>query len=230
MTHSILTESDVIYYSGINLQSLQCDFRLINRIILYEFRTVLGIKLLEAMSADLIDTTEAKTYTSGVLYELGDLVKHKGKFYNALKQTSSQPPLNTAWQPSQKFKSPCYNSLFCDFGLGEYLSHKILIDRLPHLLIKVGASGAIKKRGQDFEAASHKDNELLIRSHVKAAGMALDNLDWYIKTKKESKCYSGYLPLIADCCSNCGVSKTQCSCENGNINHLYTQSRYRVAK
>lgn len=223
----LLTEKEVIFYSGVKLQSLKCDFRMIRRTVLYEFRTVLGLGLWKAFTENLNDLSSAENYESGVTYQKDKLVNYKGKVYQASKETSNQPPLNTDWKEPDKFAKECLNSLFCEYGLAEYLSHKILIDRLPHLAVQVGASGAIKQRGQNFEAASLKETQMLVSSHTTQAAICLDNLDWYIKDNKDSDCFSGYLPF-EEYCDCCGVKLSDC--QNGtDAIHLFKKNDYNVA-
>lgn len=225
---SLLSNRELIRYSGLGPTFPECEVRQIRLVELAEFRNCLGIAMYNYLLAHVVDYSSTAQWASGTTYATNDLVVYKGDVYKA-KQASTgvEPPTYTHWGLAPKFDEACTEALWCDF-LAEFLAYAVLNQRLPWISNQIKAEGVVVMRGNSFDPASDKGVRDLQAAVLGAKELAFDNLDWYLRDQFENNTTCGpillYKPLDAGACSGCGQAKASCSGGCGEEGAVYSQT------
>ena len=191
-TKILLSKAEFKSYASVDDAFPNCDLKAIRRIEQYEFRHRLGWDFYTALLDDLNEPTYT-TYASGTTYNQDDVVSYKGVLYTATAVTTTAlPTVATDWTETDKFTTECYNDLWCDGSLAEFLSLAVLKDMIPKVMVQVSGSGLTQGYGQTFKPAGHQNYEIRMRSINKEIEMAFDNLHHYMINNKATGCYGNY--------------------------------------
>jgi hypothetical protein len=111
---------------------------------------LLGEDFYNILIADLIDYSGTAEYDPDTTYSNGNKVVYEGRVFESLADSNTTligDPLDTSkWKEADKFTTECYNDLYFKGHLRTYLSCLVIIQAVPHVTFKTGASGVIEKR------------------------------------------------------------------------------------
>lgn len=98
--------------------------------------------------ADLVEYSGTPEWNGGP-YAKGENVMEAGVVYTSLVADNEEPigdPLNaSAWKEADKFATPCFNSLWVDGFLREFLAYSVILASLPFATYPTGALGPVEK-------------------------------------------------------------------------------------
>jgi hypothetical protein len=215
----LITRQEVIDYAEYRDAFPTTAVKLIAEVERWEFEKRLGWDFYEAMLADLTDTSTAVKYVPGT-YDTGDIVIYNQKYYTCLRgNVTSQPPTLLDWKETEKFKSDCYNSIWCNY-IARYLALCVIQNHKPTALLSMAQGHLVQPLGSDFQAPTKAAIDLDLRGIEQLRQKAYDNLVSYVKrvnastdtTKKT--CYAIFRKnsdsIATPCggCDPCGTSNT----------------------
>lgn len=199
---TLLRFSDIIFFTGLPKEFPACEWRVIFGIEYFEFTNKLGYDFYLKLISELVDYSSVADYDSTSNYTTGDFVKYSGIFYEAIDDSTGKSPNNTLyWKFAPRFATECYEILWCNF-LGEYLSWCVVLDRLPLLANQIHQNGVVKLMSAVFEAADNKDFHVAMKSVSSKKDRCLFNLDNWMRTNNDEKCFDLYIGLIDNSCSS----------------------------
>jgi len=112
--------------------NLEPDSKLIRSI--FNCKEYLTLELYERMLLDLIPYEDVEQYSHSENYVVGSLVLYNGIFFESTVLDPSEPNCNSDWKEAPKFYKNCFNELWCDEGLAEYVSLCVYKERLPETI------------------------------------------------------------------------------------------------
>lgn len=180
-----------------------CDMADIRKVERLSFNAhdFLGDALREALLADMVDYSAVVKYDSTkVDYVIDDLVLHTDGFiYKALiNAPTKEPGCSTDWALADKFTTDCYNKLWCEYSLAEYLSRKLLLRSMPSVMMKLTGHGLVQDRGQDYSQATQSDRDWWLNDQKHKIQECLMDIEKYI-TKTNKVCFEA---LLEDTCDD----------------------------
>ena len=109
----------------------------------------IGKDFYDRLKADLVDYNGTDLWSPSATYADGDLVVHEGIVYESLIANNEEPigdPLNlNAWKEADKFTTQCFNLLWVDGFLREFLAFTMIASVLPHVTYQTGSIGTVQK-------------------------------------------------------------------------------------
>lgn len=151
------------------------------------FKRYIGSDLYEKLLADLNDYSDKIEFNPATTYTLGDVVIYGGVYVVSDKVANDDEPM-VDWSLADKFQKECYNDLWCDGGLCEYLSRKLVIDSLPGTIATFTGDGLTVPRNRDSVPADKDERSVYIAGHEEKARRLLRTVLDFI-TDNES-CFS----------------------------------------
>lgn len=225
MAKGIITETEVVFHSGIDLDFQVCDLRTAVNVERFEFRECLGKEFYKDLKAALAEYECNKWVAKDeagdpITYQVDDVVVYNGIFKVALNITTEIPSNKTDWANAPKFDASktCgteYETLWCEY-LAEYISLSVVKAELPRISTKISKDGLIKQFGPNFQAADSKANDSLLGWVDKKIAIVFSNMDEYMKDAKEDDgvdCFDNYKGIAETCCGDCGCQLDKCSCD-----------------
>lgn len=98
---------------------------------------------------DLVNYDGVAAWDPGATYADGALVMNDGIVYESIIAGNTEPigdPLNlSAWKEADKFTTACFNSLWVDGFLREFLAFTMVASVLPHVTYPTGSIGTVQK-------------------------------------------------------------------------------------
>lgn len=187
---TIITPSEVVRYSDIDVNVPVCNFRQIQQIESYLFGTKLTSKLYDDMLSKLVDYSGVTTWKSTDTITIGVKKLYNGVVYAALQNSVGVLPTNYEyWDVAPKFSSECYEKFWCDV-LANYLAIAILENRLPKIWIKVKSDGVVKQKGEMYDSASGQDYKTYHNAVIRDLEMCYYNVTTYMSNTECLKSYS----------------------------------------
>jgi hypothetical protein len=161
------------------------------------------------LKTDLVDYSSIITYSNTASYVIGDKVKLNGTYFIAIAPTTgTPPPNNTKWEVGKKFKSDCFNNLFCDY-LGYYLSEYI-----------ARRSTTTDKSSVMFEKFNAKGFDVYMKGSDALVSMTLQNTIAYMR---RTECLKKYLPVLSGSCND------ECGDKTETKNDCFVKSKMQFA-
>lgn len=109
----------------------------------------IGFDFYERLRADLVDYSAAPVWDADTTYAAGDFATLDGIVYESLADGNTEPigdPLNAnAWKEAPKFATDCFNSLWVDGFMRDYLAYSVVSAVLPHVTFPTGNIGTVQK-------------------------------------------------------------------------------------
>ena len=159
------------------------------------------------MLADITDVSGAVDFEKDGSYAIDAIIIYKGVYYiSSEADNTGEPTVNSGWDEVEKFTTACYNELWCLYGLGDYLSRKLLISSMAESAINITGNGIVVKRGEGFMPAQREDRGELLTAHKIKANKSLERMIDYIILNKETDCFEGLITTID--CESTGYSGT----------------------
>lgn len=183
-----------------------CDLANIRLIERKAFMDCLGIDFYNYLLSQLANYDPCIHYNANDSYDSGHVVYYEGTFYEATLTNSNLPTDSRFWKLAPKFSNECLNDLWCNY-LGVYLAWLVIENRLPYLLVRVAAMGAVKGSSQYSEAAERADVNMLHGAVERDCKTALDCLHNELMSDKE--CYALYKEKNKAACGECGHVKQE---------------------
>lgn len=206
-TTTILKSTDIVRFTGINVNMNTCTFEDIYPVEYNVFVKFLGFDFYTDLLAALADYSGADEYDSGATYPTDTVVKYKGRFYKALEENTGVDP-NTAgkWELAPRFDpgAACgtkYEAFFCDF-LGPYLANCLLDSKVAFIWTQIHDAGAIQFNGASYSAIEDGAYTRLKRAISNDIRVRLDNLKHHLKDQYEDDdCFKNFLDFTGqdDC-------------------------------
>lgn len=219
---TLITPEEVKELAKIDQHVQPCDINDIRQVEKVMARDCLGKDFYNAIVDDLNDYSTAAKWTNTTT-AAGQIRLYGGNYYRSLTSTSAEPTLKSDWEVAPKFKTDCYNDLWCEV-LGRYVALLVVQNSLPPISTPITASGTVKKRGEGFDAASEQSVLRLQSWLASQVSTAFENLHEYL-TDSDSTCYSLYKGKVdgeCGCSSSTGPDLTNAEFhENGSVN-FYT--------
>jgi hypothetical protein len=192
---TLLSPSEVKEFSSISRDFPNCDIMAIRQ---FEEKLLMNECFLnnfyEDLKTDLVDYSAVQTYSNTTIYNINDKVKLNAVYYVAIQSvTGIQPPNNLKWAVGQKFKSNCFNELFCSY-LARYVSEYVARKNAT-----LGINNVI------FEKVGAKEMEIYLRSLDDLINTILENMVRYMK---KTTCLKKYIEAKNEC--GCEGEKTDC--------------------
>lgn len=214
MFNTLLRPSEIVYYSGISKEFPLCSFRTLFSVEEYEFNECLGIAFYDVLLNDLVEYSNVSAYNNNSFYVIGSTVLRDGVIYISIQDTQGNLPSNPEfWELAPKFTTDCYNELWCKY-LAEYLSLRVIFDRIPHIHNQIKATGIIRLKGDSFETVGDTGVNSLQKSVLRSIERVFGNMHKYMSRNNENGCFDLYKGLAISCCGECGETKEQCSCDD----------------
>lgn len=192
---TLLSPSEVKEFSSISRDFPNCDIMAIGQ---FEEKLLMNECFLsnfyEDLKADLVDYSSVQTYSNTTAYIVNDKVKLNGAYYVAIQSvTGIQPPNNLKWVVGKKFKSDCFNDLFCNY-LARYVSEYVARKNAT-----LGINNVI------FEKVAAKEMDIYLRSLDDLINTILENMVRYMK---KTTCLKKYIETVNEC--GCDSENTNC--------------------
>ena len=214
MFNTLLTPGEIIHYTGISKDFPRCSLRTISMVEYHEFRTCLGIAFYEELKEAKIDYSDAVQYANGTAYNVDDVVSYEGILYKNIKASTGKIPKDDEyWILAPKFNKECFEELWCNY-LAEYLSWRVIFDRIPFISTQIKAEGLVKIFGNTFQAAGSKDFETISKAILRSAERTWGNMNHFIKHHNDDGCFDLYKEIAVGCCSECGELNEECDCDD----------------
>lgn len=208
--NTLLTSTEVVYYTGISKDFPKCSLRTIHDVEFEEFRTCFGIDFYNHLIDKKADYSDAEEYDNEEAYAIDDVVSYEGVYYQAIEATTGNIPTNDEyWKLAPKFTEPCLDKMWCMY-MASYLSWRVIFDRLPFINTQIKGTGLVKIFGNTFKAGSKNDFETIAKAILRSAERSFKNLDYYMKKNNDDECFNLYFPLNNNCCSECMEMKCTC--------------------
>lgn len=210
----ILTPSEVRQWAKLDSYFPLCDLADIYDILWLEFKNCLGLSFLKDVKADLADYSDVSEWNFETTYNLGDIVKYKKVVFTAVTENTNSVPssVNDCWDFAPKFKTPCFNELWCEGSLARFISLVVAKTSITPSAIKLNAQGAVKHTTEGQESASRQERHDLIAHFDARAAVSLDRLIEFIQTY-EGDCFKNSKLIHKDCCNKCSyVKPDDCKC------------------
>ena len=214
MFTTILKSSEIIEFLGLDSSFPKCSLRSIFTTEYYEFTECLGTAFYDKLKEDMVKYDCIK-YDNDKTYQEGDTVNWKGIVKIAIQETQGNLPDNIEfWEDAPKFKTPCYETLWCLF-LGEYLSWQVLKTRLPFISNQITGNGVVKlAKDSKLTPADFKDLRCLDIAINREIEKTFKNMHHYMKHNNSGGCYGWYKGVATKCCGGCGCAPVECTCED----------------
>lgn len=202
MSSTILTRREAKFFTKEETFPT-CDMADIKRIELTSFdkHSFLGEELRLALIDGLADYSNVEKYSPSTLdYETDDVVLHTdGFYYKALSDGQlKEPPCSDDWVLADKFDSDCFNTLWCDYGLGEYLSVKLLLRSMPNVVMKLTGNGLVQDRGNDYSHVDESDRGWWLNHQKYKLADSLALIKKYI-TVVNPDCFEDIVETVSGC-------------------------------
>jgi len=217
MLKAILTQTDVLTFTGLPDDFPKCDMRSIFQTEYNEFINCLGIDFRKYLVSELADYSEAKKYDNKETYVSGDVVFYKGVYKrvtldddsNEQKTTGNIPDDICFWENAPRFKKDCLNDAWCTF-IGPYLSWVVVRANAPFFFTKLTAKGFVKNEGKGFKSGDMKSYQVYSAAIKREITTAFTNMHHFMEHNNETGCYDLYKGLAEDCCGDCGYAICKC--------------------
>lgn len=208
----LISNREILKLSGEDQNIATCSFNGKVKLLWKEFKDCLGVAFMDHLLSHLADYSEKIDWVAQP-YTEGSVVKYKGCYVIALKDTGREP--NTEdWGLAPKFTSECLNDLWCEGCLGEYLAHVLIRKAGIKSTIVLTNSGLVKKYDSGTTAGDRSDINLWLSTKDKDIKLALEFMDEYMAANNEAGCFDLYKGIAKKCCGSCGCVPVKCECEN----------------
>lgn len=216
MFKTLLRPHEVVYYSGISKEFPTCDLRMLASVEEHEFNECLGAAFYDVLKEDLIDYSGTSQYNNSTVYSIGSVVIYSGIIYISTAETLGNVPTNPAfWELAPKFETECYNELWCRY-LAEYLSLRVIFDRIPYIHNQIKASGVVRLKGDSFDTVDTRGLETLQKGILRSIERVFSNMDKWMRKQydilPDLGCFDLYKGLAVSCCDKCGEKEEICKC------------------
>lgn len=235
MLKGIITETEVVYHSGIDLDFQVCDLRTAHNVERFEFRECLGKEFYKTLQSALASyeniTWKAKDEAGDIIeYEKDAVVVYNGIFKKALETTSAIPSDKSKWVNAPKFDDSkycgqIYEQLWCDY-LAEFIALSVVKAELPRFATRISKDGLIKLFGQNFQAADSKEVDRIAGWIDKKIAIVFSNMDDWLKDNNINGCFDNYKGIANTCCGDCGYSIENCDCDDSCVKGKITEGTY----
>lgn len=226
MRKTLLNPNDVARYTPVKLGFNPCTFRELYAIEYSEAVRCLGTDLWAAMTAALVDYSDATGYETGPTYGIGAVVIWRGGYRIATAETTQSPDFSGAWEDAPRFSDSTYEDLFCSF-LAPYLSYVVLSQRLPYILTQITDQG-MNYGGRQYNTQDKERIESLERAIYRDRERALQVLDNFMSADeaKDNAAFAGWKGYEVDDTDPCDCDKNTCNeCSKRRPRHV---GRYRI--
>lgn len=170
------------------------------------FVTHIGEDFYLKLIADLIDYSGTPEWDGVGPYAAGDNVRESGMVFTSLIDANTEPigdPLNqSAWKEADKFNTACYNSLWFDGFLRDFLAYAVILPCVTYVTYPTGAAGIVQKYEDmtGIKAAENPNYGKVIDELQRGKHLRLRLLSKYIADNAGSCDFAGTLIGV-----NCGA-------------------------
>ena len=180
MSQRIFTKQDVIEYGMIRDTFAPYDIKIVDTIVLEQFRSFLGMDFLKDLESALVDYTNTPQYEYNTDYNTNDTVLWQGKYYIALVNTSRTPDCQD-WTIAPRFNSTACGQEYTDFFqcyLAQYLANCVVLYLQPRDEIQL-----------QMTKVSHTSQQERLNSIINLNKRAIL---YYIDIMKNHSCYANF--------------------------------------
>lgn len=218
---TLINAREVVTLGGLNKDFPACsvtDIWHVEQTIKFE---CLGEDFYNILIEDKADYSNANEWTVDGGYVAEEVVIYQGLYYMALDNVSGIIPTDTQfWMLAPKFITKEYNDLWC--YLGRYIAYRVARMTVQPTVTPITGQGAIKREGETFSPASHKDISDFYSWLDANAATTLRNMDNFVISESENT--DKYDTLIE---FRGLISGTDCGDADSNCGDSYT-TRYKV--
>lgn len=203
MPKTLITAWEVVKYSPVSNKFPTAYVNGIYRKEISFARKWLGKDFYDLLIADLVDYGEVKNWTNGETYALNEYVDYLGLILRSKAADNGADPCTddgTNWEEAKKFQdTTCYEPLWTDGSLREYLALYIMQSVLVTSTIQAGAKGVTEWLDDNTGTKSASKNTLLTLKEqiIQDANESLENLQCYIWDNKDD-CDFSKVKFIAE--------------------------------
>lgn len=207
----MITAGEVLHYSRTRLRAT-CSLDDINEIVWAEFNDCLGMDFFNKLESNLVDYSDAEIWEDKSYVE-GDKVVYRERYYIANTDTDNEPTLSDDWSEGEKFKTKCYNDLWCNV-LARYLALSVMRFSAIEANTPMTDSGIVEQFGDNFKSASDSRVKMYLRDLDRKRETAFNRLKNYMTRYNNNGCFNLFKGLAIGCCGNCGYIECSCSSDN----------------
>ena len=203
---TLITPAEAIRYSPVGsdfpVSQLFGQIKAEEWLLFVEF---IGEDFYDLLVADMVDYSGIDEWDGGP-YAIGDNVMDAGIVYTSLTAANSEgigDPLNAlAWKEADKFTTACYNLLWVDGFLKEFLAFSVIIPCVGHVTYPTGQAGTVQRidEGTGMRTASGSTYSTIIDALQRGKHMRLKLLLKYMSENAAGCDFSGAF------CASAGIS------------------------
>lgn len=196
MSQKIFSKQDVLDYGMIRDTFAPYDIKIVDTVVLEQFRSFLGMDFLKDLENALVDYSNTAQYEWNVSYNTNNVVLWQGKYYIALVNTNNTPDCSD-WAIAPRFNSTTCGQEYTNFFnsyLAVYLANCVVLYLQPRDEIQL-----------QMTKVSHTSQQERLNSIINLNKRAIL---YYIDIMKNHSCYANFGKGLfnTDCSNFCNES------------------------